>query len=610
MAEISVYFPPEILKGQEIADAYVRMVEAFNAILFPKGGGLDWKIVCIGEGSWKIRADGIYLARRIYFDQKIIDHSYFEIDQKYQNKNLSSAAMKATLEIADLLGLKTAAVDANIDVGGYAWLRKGAFPLDGLFELQGIAENRSYRQPELAEKLLKRLKEVGDGKALRQFILSPEFQEYKPIFLGSLWSGTFDLTDPVVRTAMVQGAEAAFEKLMRGEAVLKVIPLTINEQIMNEYVKFQMRSLNFSSTLAKLSQELLNQTEEAVNALLLKYGQKFEGFTNYTTLEARKLFAQLKKDLLLARELGWVKVNKLVNDQLEQYAIQQAKAAAAVIEGPVPVVLGLNLPSVKTLYAIVTAQPFEGRVLGDWLARTAALDHERINKMAVQGIVNGMTPTNVARLVLGTKAMKGSDGYCRKAFKDLESVLLTATSGIQNQVRQALYEENADVFNEEYFVATLDVNTTYECAGHDGERYKIGQGPMPPLHFRCRSLRVPFIHEDILRKRGYKSSFEKQLVQEFAQKNGLPAYSKREQLPTGYKTKFDQYAQKRNREMVGQVPAKTTFTKWFKEQSPSFQDEYLGKARAEKYRKGLVDIKDFSSASGRTYTIEELFPAG
>lgn len=50
----------------------------------------------------------------------------------------------------------------------------------------------------------------------------------------------------------------------------------------------------------------------------------------------------------------------------------------------------------------------------------------------------------------------------------------------------------------------------------------------------------------------------------------------------------------------GQVPEKTTYTQWFKKQSPAFQKDVLGPTRYKLYRSGEADLKDFSTARGVT----------
>jgi hypothetical protein len=556
-----------------------------------------------------IDAPGVSITRYINVKDGIIEHSFFQLDEALQRFKISDLVLKSTVVMSDGFGLRVGQLDANLDVGGYTWFRKGAWPKDGANGLRKLVDrfgtqSRYPGRQRLAAEFVAATKSMTDLE-LRVFVLSPEFRKFSDLFLGTSWEGEFALTDPTTRIAMTQGADAAFESVVKSAPVTPAVALTVNQQILNDYVQQHIRVMSYSSEIARSSQLILNQTEEIINDLLLKYASKFEGLDK-TSAAAKGLFRRLKLDLMEARQVGWERVNSTIIEELQKYAASQGKVAAKFIEGAVPVVLNLSVPSTSRMKALVDARPFEGRTLKEWLKRTENVDIDRLSKMAVSGIVDGLTPTQLARSVLGTQAMKGLDGYSRKAFKDLESVLLTVNSGIQNEARTMLYQENAEFFTYEYFVATLDINTTFECAGYDGQKFKIGTGPTPPLHFRCRSLRAPFITEEAFGNRPYKPTYERQLVEDFQKEKGLKGYKTRESLPKGLKSAYDTFARQRTRELVGQVPALTNFDTWLRGQGTGFQNEYLGAARAAAFRRGEFNLSGFTNSSGRVYTEAEL----
>ena len=156
------------------------------------------------------------------------------------------------------------------------------------------------------------------------------------------------------------------------------------------------------------------------------------------------------------------------------------------------------------------------------------------------------------------------------------------------------------------FVATLDIRTTIECARNDGETFTLGNGPKPPLHFRCRSLRVPYINPDNLGNRGYDASNNKEFLREFARENNLGTITNYSQLPRGYKGAYNKWSRKRIRQEVGQVPATTSFQKWFDNQSSEFQREYLGPARFEIYRQHGLKLDKFVTRDGYELTVDQL----
>lgn len=562
----------------------------------------NWSISTNGT-TWTVRGPGVELSRVILQDQSLLYHKYFELSSKLQGNKIAAHVMRASLRITDSLKLTRIALDANLDIGGYAWLRKGAWPADGKWEIQQAVWQS--RETVLGKEFLSFIENMSEPQ-LQQYVLSPDFRKYKQLFIGTAWSGNFDPNNIITRTAMINGADAAFESVVKTKPVSPKIPLTSNEKIANEFVKHHLRSMGFSKGLALQGQQMLDAGNEILESIITKYASKFTYPVDFTLPKNLKILKDFENDLIKFRSSIWDDVNELLTLNLKQYARSEAVYAAAVIEGAVPIAIGLGIPSPNKLARIATSKPFEGRTLAEWLTRTENFDVERITRIVKQGIVDGITPTQLVRNAIGTDALKGLDGVTKKAFRDMESVLLTATSQIQNDVRQELYNENADIFEEEYFVATLDIKTTHECAGHDGIIFKRGQGPMPPLHFRCRSLRAPYISAAVFRKRGFDSSTQKMLLDEFTEKNQIPAVGKRDELTRGFKTRFDAYAQKRGRELVGQVPATTNYNKWLKTQTPEFQNEYLGKAKAQAFREGRFQLGDFTSSSGRTYTVEEL----
>ena len=58
--------------------------------------------------------------------------------------------------------------------------------------------------------------------------------------------------------------------------------------------------------------------------------------------------------------------------------------------------------------------------------------------------------------------------------------------------------------------------------------------------------------------------------------------------------------------MNGPVDAKETYGTWLKRQPDGFQNDMLGKTRAELFRTGQVPIDRFVDDMGRTITLQEL----
>lgn len=383
-------------------------------------------------------------------------------------------------------------------------------------------------------------------------------------------------------------------------------PKTANEIILDSLVRHQTYLFRFAASQRNEAMKVLNETEETLRAIMFNYGDKFEDVPLISD-KGRELTKQMTADIVRVRSTAWKTIIDKDLIDAKVLARLEQKAVTNVIENAVPVQLGLNPLPAPLLSKIALATPFEGRTLSEWLKRTGEVDVETIVKTAKNGIKNGDTPTQLARRVIGSRKLKRRDGVTRKAFNNLEAVYITVTNGIANEVKQAVYRENSDVIKKELFVATLDLRTTIICANNDGQTFKLGVGPVPPLHFRCRSLRVPYINPDNLLNRPFKLSTEKQLIKEFAAKRGITVKSnKYENLPRGTKTAYNLFARARMRELVGQVPATMSYSEWLGMQSVELQNEYLGIRRAEIFRQGKLSLDKFVTREGRELTIKEL----
>lgn len=178
-----------------------------------------------------------------------------------------------------------------------------------------------------------------------------------------------------------------------------------------------------------------------------------------------------------------------------------------------------------------------------------------------------------SEIELGIAAGETTD-VIAKRIKDLthnrtaaqaKAVVLTAANHAGNVTRSETFAEYSDLFDGEEYVAVLDSRTTLVCSSLDSKIFPIGKGPQPPLHYRCRSVRVP------------------KLKPQYALGGDTTRASK-----------------------DGQVSSKLTYGEWLKGQSKAVQYEVLGKTRAEAFRAGTIQIDRFVDNTGHTYTLEEL----
>jgi SPP1 gp7 family putative phage head morphogenesis protein len=208
--------------------------------------------------------------------------------------------------------------------------------------------------------------------------------------------------------------------------------------------------------------------------------------------------------------------------------------------------------------SLVSGQSIEQQTLSGLVEQFSTKKRVEIRRLIAAGSVEGRTSDQIARDV-------GRLVQTRTA-QQARSLVRTATNHTATIARQETMRANADVLEGERFIATLDDRTTMTCAGFDQQVFDVGAGPMPPVHWGCRSTRAPVV------KREFR----------------VPGLD-------GERASVD-----------GPVNAQTTYGGFLKRQSAEFQDEVLGPERAKLFRSGQVSIDKFTDDAGRVLTLEQL----
>lgn len=211
----------------------------------------------------------------------------------------------------------------------------------------------------------------------------------------------------------------------------------------------------------------------------------------------------------------------------------------------------LEAPTPARLLAVVTSDPFQGRILREWAEGMEAGRYDRMRAAIRIGWLEGEGVDQIVRRLRGTKAMKYKDGILELSRRSAQAVVRTAVNHTSNAARQLVYEKNPDLLEGWRFVSTLESNTCPICAAlDDGTVYPLGKGPQPPRHLNCRCAAAPVVKG-------------------------------------------------------GGATKRITFAKWFAEQSAEVQDDVLGPTRGKLYREGGLTLDKFAD-DNRVYTLDEL----
>jgi SPP1 gp7 family putative phage head morphogenesis protein len=187
----------------------------------------------------------------------------------------------------------------------------------------------------------------------------------------------------------------------------------------------------------------------------------------------------------------------------------------------------------------------------DWTKRAV----NQTNGALRLGYDQGQTTQQIIRRLEGTKALRYKDGLRAVQRRQAEAVVRTGIQHVAATAREVTYEQNSDVVIGVEWVATLDSKTTSQCRSLDGKKFKLEEGPRPPIHPRCRSTTAPDLDPafDFLDEGATRSSVD------------------------------------------GPVSADETYYSWLKKQDASFQDEVLGKERANLFRDGGLSPQRFAN---------------
>lgn len=199
-------------------------------------------------------------------------------------------------------------------------------------------------------------------------------------------------------------------------------------------------------------------------------------------------------DRMLARTLesyGW----KLKAD-LKDFAEYEAAFTARMLEGAgfVP-----NVPSPQQVWAAATTNPLsagKGKMLESFIEDWKDSEVKAVTGALRLGVAQGQTVAEMVKTIRGTKALNYADGLLAVTSRHAEAVVRTSVAHVGAAARQSVYDDNADIFGGLQWDATLDGRTCVRCMSLDQRVFKIGKGPVEPLHVNCRCVRVPLLSDE------------------------------------------------------------------------------------------------------------------
>lgn len=354
---------------------------------------------------------------------------------------------------------------------------------------------------------------------------------------------------------------------------------TSNEQIRDALIRRQTRLIRTSTSISKDMRRLLSLLDGDIKTLIQKRTAPLTGTrVKFGKTRTARLMA-IQQAIKEIQRPTYNQIRKEMKEQMVEIATLESVFVSDTITAALPVVVNLALPNSTLFRVIATSKPFQGKIMSKHISELEKKDTDRMMDAIRVGMVEGEGPDAITRRIFGTQV--GATRPLTK--KNVDSIVRTATNFIANQARQETYVANRNIIPEELYVATLDGSTTLQCMGLDGQVFPVGEGPVPPVHWGCRSTRVPHVAPLTFGTRSATAASKKDLAG---------------------RTKAEQ--RKIINDLTGDVPASESYQKFLKKQTAGFQNDQLGINRAKLFRKGGLQLDQFTDKQGKTITLKDL----
>jgi SPP1 gp7 family putative phage head morphogenesis protein len=297
--------------------------------------------------------------------------------------------------------------------------------------------------------------------------------------------------------------------------------------------------------VGRFNVDLYPEVEARIEVGLNRIKKRNVSVTERSDKELRRLFRQIDKMVRdTFREMEgrlYRDMKRLARDEREH----EHSMLAAAFPGAV-----VAVPALATVQSAVDERPAYGRTVNQWTKELADKQVQDTQQQVQIGVSRGEGSEEVLRRVRGTSLARYEDGVHGRSRRHLQGVLASSVAHVAYQTREVGRELNVEIVPREQWSCVLDAATCMECMSWHGQVFKVTEGPSPPMHIRCRCIRIPM---------------------------GL-----------------------------GEPASAQRFDDWLVDQPEEIIVEALGKARAKLFLTGRIRVEDFTNSVGRTYTLKQL----
>lgn len=281
--------------------------------------------------------------------------------------------------------------------------------------------------------------------------------------------------------------------------------------------------------------------------------------------------AQLLKESHDIIEKYYEKAQMSLFETLEPLPNLVSKQTAKALKLRLPPSMEASIPTENVLKTLVDTTLVAGATTADWWLKQEADLAFRYTQAVKQGIVLNETNNQIIKRVAD---------FMNVIRRNAAGLVQTSVASIANAARQKTFQANEDVIKGYRWVATFDQNVCELCIARSGlewtiEGKPIGHGvsfSVPPIHYNDRCILTA-------------------VTKSFAEL-GFPDIPDPKE---GQRASED-----------GPISAKTTFDDFLKRKGAQWQDETLGKGRADLWRSGTISLENLIDGTGKPLTIKEL----